>query len=107
MDDPAVQQLAEAFARTIQHDREVIKAAEEHLKSVSQQSGYGIAVLKVIAAGDALGTDVRLAAAVNFKNLVKYRWVPTELAQETGTQPIPDAEKVGYACVRCTMPLIA
>jgi hypothetical protein len=77
----------------------VIKAAEEHLKSVSQHQGYGIAVLKVcgrlslyaclfcselvciaplvqvIAAGDALGTDVRLAAAVNFKNLVKYRWV--------------------------------
>ncbi|WIA07912.1 hypothetical protein OEZ85_007391 [Tetradesmus obliquus] len=93
MDDPAVQQLAEAFARTIQHDREVIKAAEEHLKSVSQQPGYGIAVLTVIAAGDALGTDVRLAAAVNFKNLVKYRWVPTELAQDTGVQPIPDAEK--------------
>jgi hypothetical protein len=27
--------------------QEVIKAAEEHLKSVSQQPGYGIAVLKV------------------------------------------------------------
>lgn len=30
---------------------------------------------QVIAAGDALGADVRLAAAVNFKNTVKYRWV--------------------------------
>lgn len=34
-------------------------------------------VLQVIAVGDALGSDVRLAAAVNFKNLVKYRWVST------------------------------
>ncbi len=32
-------------------------------------------LLQVIAAGDALGLDVRLAAAVNFKNLIKYRWV--------------------------------
>jgi hypothetical protein len=30
---------------------------------------------QVIAAGDALGLDVRLAAAVNFKNLVKFCWV--------------------------------
>lgn len=31
---------------------------------------------QVIAVGDgSLGTDVRLAAAVNFKNLIKYRWV--------------------------------
>lgn len=32
-------------------------------------------LLQVIAAGDAVGVDVRLAAAVNFKNTVKYRWV--------------------------------
>lgn len=37
---------------------------------------------QVVAAGDALGLDVRLAAAVNFKNLVKYRWV--SLACGTG-----------------------
>lgn len=30
---------------------------------------------QVVAAGDALDVAVRLAAAVNFKNLVKYRWV--------------------------------
>jgi len=78
-------------------------------------------LLQVIAAGDAVGVDVRLAAAVNFKNTVKYRWVswlnrlarpghglqqhvqslpvhllqvPTELAVESGTQPVPDQEKV-------------
>lgn len=33
------------------------------------------AVVQVIAAADAVGVDVRLAAAVNFKNTVKYRWV--------------------------------
>jgi hypothetical protein len=33
------------------------------------------AARQVVAAGDALGLDIRLAAAVNFKNLVKYRWV--------------------------------
>lgn len=86
-------QLAEAFGRTIQADRDVIKQAEEHLKAVSTRPGYAIAVLKVIAAGDAVGVDVRLAAAVNFKNTVKYRWVPTELAVESGTQPVPDQEK--------------
>ena len=101
----------------------MIKQAEEQLKAVSQQPGYGITVLKVcfvferrgvvrteqvwqqeaacaptptppchrlvvlallstppclaqvVAAGDALGLSIRLAAGVNFKNLVKYRWV--------------------------------
>ncbi|GBG00626.1 exportin, partial [Raphidocelis subcapitata] len=91
--EPAVQQLAEVFARTVANDREVIKTAEEQLKSVSQQPGYGITVLKVVAAGEALGMDVRLAAAVTFKNLVKYRWVPTEVAQDAGALPVPDAEK--------------
>eukprot|EP00879_Flechtneria_rotunda_P019331 GHRR01020303.1.p1 GENE.GHRR01020303.1~~GHRR01020303.1.p1 ORF type:complete len:890 (+),score=314.69 GHRR01020303.1:664-3333(+) len=91
--DEGVRQLAQAFSRTIQADRDTIRAAEEQIKAVSQQPGYGIAVLKVVAAGDAVGQDVRLAAAVNFKNLVKYRWVPTELAVEQGTQPVPEAEK--------------
>ncbi|KAF8072350.1 hypothetical protein HT031_000009 [Scenedesmus sp. PABB004] len=126
--EDGVRGLAETFARSIQPDRDAIKAAEEALKALSAQPGYAIAVLKVIAGGDALGADVRLAAGVNFKNLVKYRWVrspparrgerrargprvraatsaapprcpraraqvPTELAQESGTQAIPDAEK--------------
>lgn len=91
--DPQVAQLAEVFGRSIQPDRDVIRQAEEHLKAVSAQPGYAIAVLQVIAAGDAVGVDVRLAAAVNFKNTVKYRWVPTEQALEAGTQPIPDPEK--------------
>lgn len=81
----------------------------------------------MVAAGDALGSDVRLAAAIEFKNLVKYRWVsrygschehelqwmvhsrcnspcavgvqvPTEIALESGTQPIPDVEKVRGSC---------
>jgi hypothetical protein len=85
--------------------QDVIRQAEEQLKGVSVQPGYTIAVLKVIhqliyqpallapagsgpalmptscwcmqviVAGDAVGVDVRLAAAVNFKNTVKYRWV--------------------------------
>lgn len=46
-----------------------------------------------MAAGDALDAAVRLAAAVNFKNLVKYRWVPTEVAQDAGALPVPDGEK--------------
>jgi hypothetical protein len=76
--------------------------------------------LQVIAAGDALDLAIRQGAAVNFKNTVKYRWVshtvafgwtaetqqtilklhlyllqvPTELALESGTQAIPDLEKV-------------
>ncbi|KIZ00248.1 putative Exportin-2 [Monoraphidium neglectum] len=66
--DGQVAQLAGVFARTVANDR-------------------------VVAAGDALGLDIRLAAAVTFKNLVKYRWVPTEVAQEAGTQPIPNGEK--------------
>jgi hypothetical protein len=32
--------------------------------------------------------------------------VPTELAQETGVQPIPDAEKVGHWSVHCSEDLM-
>jgi hypothetical protein len=75
-----------------------ITQAEEQLKTISQQPGFAVSVLKVgaqcadaqqalishthtqrwlqvVAAGASVPEDVRLAAAVNFKNTVKYRWV--------------------------------
>jgi hypothetical protein len=43
-------------------------------------------LLQVIAAGDAVGVDVRLAAGVNFKNTVKYRWVSQLVAFQAAVQ---------------------
>ncbi|KAL4452248.1 hypothetical protein ABPG75_007910 [Micractinium tetrahymenae] len=93
MGDAQLEPLLNAFQQTLAPSPELIKQAEAFLKSASQQPGYGIMVLKLITL-DSVAVEVRQAAAVNFKNFVKYHWVPRE-ADGLGAAPtgIPDAEK--------------
>lgn len=93
MDDPSLKPLFDAFNQTLAPNPELIKQAEAFLKSGSQQPGYGIMVLKLISL-DTVPVEVRQAAAVNFKNFVKYHWAPRE-SDGLGAAPyaIPDAEK--------------
>ncbi|KAG1661631.1 hypothetical protein FOA52_002861 [Chlamydomonas sp. UWO 241] len=88
----AQQQLAECFLRTLSPQRELIQQAEAQLKAAAQQPGYAVSVLSVVAMG-ALDSSVRQAAAVNFKNHVKFNWVPSDSAAYSGAQQIPQPEK--------------
>lgn len=92
MDDTFVQTLADLLAKTLAPDKETIKAAEAQLKTTSQQPGYGICLLKLIASPNA-DLGVRQSAAVNFKNYVKYRWPLTEADPYAGTLPLAQGEK--------------
>ncbi|GFR48907.1 hypothetical protein Agub_g10856 [Astrephomene gubernaculifera] len=86
-----LQQLAVIFQQTLSPDKDAIKAAEQQLKAAAQQPGHCIKVLKLAATP--VDGSIRQSAAVNFKNTVKYRWVPSEADLYGGAQPLPDAEK--------------
>lgn len=74
--DPAA--LAAVFAQTTLPDPVPRKAAEEYLQRAALQPGFGLALLQLAAANGA-DEGVRLAAAVAFKNHVKFQWAPPEL----------------------------
>ncbi|EIE27359.1 Cse1-domain-containing protein [Coccomyxa subellipsoidea C-169] len=87
MDNSAVRGLSEAFLQTLSSQQDVRKKAEENIKTASTQDGFALAVLQVVSTDAPI--EIRQAAAVNFKNFVKYRWAPTESVQ----QLMKDAEK--------------
>ncbi|KAL6780583.1 hypothetical protein ACKKBF_B12565 [Auxenochlorella protothecoides x Auxenochlorella symbiontica] len=88
------QALHEAFLQTLAPNPELIKQAEAYLKTAAQQPGYGIAVLQLISA-ESVAVEVRQAAAVGFKNYVKYSWSPRAADGLSGSTPlaIPEGEK--------------
>jgi exportin-2 (importin alpha re-exporter) len=81
--DPA--SLAAVFAQTTSPDPTPRKAAEEFLQRASLQPGFGLALLQLAAAHGA-DEGVRQAAAVAFKNHVKFQWAPPE-QESSAPQP--------------------
>ena len=81
--DPA--SLAAVFAQTTSPDPTPRKAAEEFLQHASLQPGFGLALLQLAAAHGA-DEGVRQAAAVAFKNHVKFQWAPPE-QESSAPQP--------------------
>lgn len=67
--------LAAAFAQTTSPEPGPRKAAEEFLQQAAAQPGFGLLVLQLSALGS-LEEHVRQAAAVAFKNHVKFQWAP-------------------------------
>ncbi|PNH01889.1 hypothetical protein TSOC_012178, partial [Tetrabaena socialis] len=55
--------------------------------------GGGAQLLLLMLTATPLDVSIRQSAAVNFKNVIKYRWVPSEADLYGGAQPLPDAEK--------------
>jgi exportin-2 (importin alpha re-exporter) len=93
--------LAAAFAQTTSPDPVPRKAAEEFLQRTSVQPGFGVALLQLAAAVGA-NEHVRQAAAVAFKNHVKFQWQPPE-AETGAAQPpaigAPEKEQIKGAIV--------
>ena len=69
--------LAQYFQRTLRPEPETRKQAEAYLKQLQDQPGYGLNLLTLLNR-TAVDEQIRQAAAVNFKNFVKYRWSPTD-----------------------------
>jgi len=88
------QALAPVFAATCSPEAGPRQQAEQYLQQAASQPGYALAVLTLLST-DSAELQVRLAAAVAFKNHVKNRWEPKE-ADEVGAAPlpaVPDREK--------------
>ncbi|CAD7697690.1 unnamed protein product [Ostreobium quekettii] len=83
-----VQALAVVFQETLHHQKEIRRKAEAQLEIGSKQQGFGVAVLKVVLA-EQVSLEVRVAAAVCFKNHVKYHWEQ----KETDDCPMQEPEK--------------
>ena len=86
--------LTAAFGSTFNPEAEPRKKAEEYLRNSGTQPGFGLAVLQ-LASTAGVEEHVRQAAAVAFKNHVKFQWAPP-LGDRMGAAlppSIPDAEK--------------
>lgn len=69
--------LAQYFQRSLRPEPETRKQAEAYLKQLQDQPGYGLNLLTLLNR-TAIDEQIRQAAAVNFKNFVKYRWNPSD-----------------------------
>ncbi|KAL8208094.1 hypothetical protein R6Q57_007506 [Mikania cordata] len=78
-----LQFLSQCFLDTLSPQPEPRRRAE---KNLSDTSNYGLAVLHLVAE-PSVHEQIRQCAAVNFKNHLKTRWVPSSAT------PILDAEK--------------
>ncbi|ERN11678.1 exportin-2 [Amborella trichopoda] len=82
--------LSQCFIQTLSPQRQPRRQAESFLQQASEQPGYGIAVLRLIAE-PTVPPEVKHAASVNFKNHVRLRWASRE--PETLASPITELER--------------
>ncbi|WOK97250.1 exportin-2 [Canna indica] len=64
--------------------------AEASLAAAADRPGFAIALLQLVAA-PAVEEQIRLAAAVHFKNHLRSRWAPSSSAAEESAAPSPPA----------------
>ncbi|XP_050237080.1 exportin-2 [Mercurialis annua] len=81
--------LSQCFLHTLSPQPEPRRAAEAQLSEFAERPNYALAVLRLVAV-PTVDEQIRVAAAVNFKNHLRSRWVPSA---ESALTPIPDAEK--------------
>ena len=86
--------LAEYLLQTLNPDPAVRKAAEKFLSSVEGNEKYAQLLLHTVGSEDT-DTNVRLAAAIAFKNLVKKHWRRTsETSAKISDQDRTEVKKV-------------
>ncbi|KAG7575139.1 Armadillo-type fold [Arabidopsis suecica] len=81
--------LSQCFLNTLSPIPEPRRTAEKALSDAADLPNYGLAVLRLVAE-PAIDEQTRHAAAVNFKNHLRSRWLP---AADSGISPIVDSEK--------------
>jgi exportin-2 (importin alpha re-exporter) len=90
--EETVKTLSSCFLQTFAPTLEPRKQAENFLKGAADQPGYGITILRLLS-DPSVDEQVRQAAAVYFKNHVKYRWVTPDPDFPSPLNPIQDTEK--------------
>ncbi|XP_010512821.1 PREDICTED: exportin-2-like [Camelina sativa] len=84
-----LQFLSQCFLHTLSPVPEPRRSAEKSLAEASDAPNYGLAVLRLVAE-PSIDEQTRHAAAVNFKNHLRSRWLPSA---DSGISPIVDSEK--------------
>ncbi|XVE73690.1 hypothetical protein DITRI_Ditri11bG0139400 [Diplodiscus trichospermus] len=88
-----LQFLSQCFLHTLSPQPEPRRAAESSLSEAADRPNYGLAVLRLVAK-PSVDEQIRQAAAVNFKNHLRTRWVPSNDPNAGTTfSPILDPEK--------------
>ncbi|PON97281.1 Armadillo-like helical [Trema orientale] len=91
-----LQFLSDCFLHTLSPAPEPRRRAESSLLEASDRPNYGLAVLRLVAE-PTVDEQIRMAAAVNFKNHLRGRWAPAASPDEPSAvappSPIPDPEK--------------
>ncbi|GKU96630.1 hypothetical protein SLEP1_g9842 [Rubroshorea leprosula] len=88
-----LQFLSQCFLHTLSPLPEPRRAAEKSLSEAADRPNYGLAVLRLVAE-PTVDDQIRHAAAVNFKNHLRFRWVPSNDPNAGPTLiPILDPEK--------------
>ena len=95
MDPSDTQQLASLaslFQQTLNPEQR--KAAEEQISQLQVQP-YFVYLLLSLIQSESASTAVRLAAAIQFKNICKLRWVVDDESEEDVPNSVSDEEKYG------------
>ncbi|KAK3194607.1 hypothetical protein Dsin_025917 [Dipteronia sinensis] len=88
-----LQNLSQCFFHTLSPAPEPRRAAEKSLAEAADNPNYGLVVLRLVAE-QTVDDQIRHAAAVNFKNHLRYRWAPSSDSNSGSTLvPILDPEK--------------
>ncbi|KAK1559825.1 hypothetical protein Q3G72_018825 [Acer saccharum] len=88
-----LQNLSQCFFHTLSPAPEPRRAAEKSLAEAADNPNYGLVVLRLVAE-QTVDDQIRHAAAVNFKNHLRYRWAPSSDSNSGYTLvPILDPEK--------------
>ncbi|KAI4328926.1 hypothetical protein L6164_021240 [Bauhinia variegata] len=89
-----LQFLSECFLHTLSPAPEPRRRAESSLAEAAGRPNYGLAVLRLVAE-PSIDDQIRQAAAVNFKNHLRVRWVPAtpDDGNAPSFAPILDPEK--------------
>ncbi|KAK0600154.1 hypothetical protein LWI29_012237 [Acer saccharum] len=85
--------LSLCFFHTLSPATEPPRAAEKSLADAADSPNYGLVVLRLVAE-HTVDDQIRHAAAVNFKNHLRYRWFPSSDSNSgTTLAPILDPQK--------------
>ena len=74
MNEENLQALTTYLQQTMSPDINLRKPAEDFLKSVEGQHGYAMLLLAMLGTERQVAMDIKLAAAIAFKNFIKRNW---------------------------------
>eukprot|EP00210_Caulerpa_lentillifera_P007259 g6945.t1 len=78
MSTDVVRHLAEVFKKTLQSEQETRRNGEQELNSLAASRPDFVSCVLQVVASAVFPLEIRLAAAVNFKNCIKSNWDPDD-----------------------------